>query len=378
MVGAVGLAAYCQAMVTDAAGALTSLVNASAMLLVPATMGFSTVLCLTRAPSPLTLVAIYEYLGRTKIFDRIWLLAAFGWIGWAGVQGGAPGWTVAAGAAALVLAGLHFWLTGSLRRMLAPLVGAILRTGPVTTVSEDGLLVACRRTREDTPVLPINWAVRTLGLVLLGCIGLFVSAALVADPSSVGLAILVGGFWFSLGVIGIDLAQDVWPGTTSPARLAECSRYYVQMFEQWKNIGVLIGFGTVLIGAPIAWATGRVAAPVLAFPLWIGACLAFAIFFNRVLHRKGWSPSRLPLPVSVNEYSATHPLWAHFFTVIHSVMAVALLAGLVALPPATRPVCQAAIAQPARVEIDISAIRCDADVDLGARTAIPPATNLRG
>ncbi|KAA1251489.1 hypothetical protein F0Q45_03885 [Mycobacterium simiae] len=320
-------------MVSDAAGALTSLVNASAMLLVPAMMGFSTVLCLARAPSPLTMVAIYEYLGRIKLFDRIWLLGGCGWIGWAGLQGGAPGWTVATGATAVVLAGFHFWLTGSLRRMLAPLVEAILRAGPVTTVSGDGLLVARRRTREGTPALPIDWAVRTLGLVLLGCAGLFVSVALVADPSSFGLEILVGGFWLSLGVIGIDLAQDVWPGTTSPARLAECSRYYVQMFEQSKNVGILIGFATVLIGAPLAWATGRAAAPVLAFPLWIGACLVFAIFFNQVLYRKGWSRSRLPLPVSVNEYSATHPLWAHFFTLIHSVMAIALLVGLVALHP---------------------------------------------
>ncbi|KZS68554.1 hypothetical protein A4G29_09820 [Mycobacterium kansasii] len=315
-------------MVSEAVGALTPLVNASAMLLVPAMMGFSTVLCLARAPSPLTLVAIHEYLGRTKIFDRIWLLAAFGWIGWAGVQGGAPGWTVAAGATALVLAGLHFWLTGSLRRMLAPLVGAILSAGPVTTVSEDGLFVARRRTREDTPALPIVWAVRTLAFVLLAVAMLFVGVALAADPSSFGLAILVGGFWLSLGVIGIDLAQDVWPGTTTHARLAECSRYYVQMFEQWKNIGVLVGFGIVTIGAPIAWATERAAAPVLAFPLWIGACLAFAVFFNQVLHRNGWSRSRVPLPVSVNQYSATHPLWAHFFTVIHVVMAVALLVGL--------------------------------------------------
>ncbi|ETZ98754.1 putative membrane protein [Mycobacterium kansasii 824] len=333
MAGAVG---YCRILSSHGFGRrrrLTSLVNASAMLLVPAMMGFSTVLCLARAPSPLTLVAIHEYLGRARIFDRIWLLAAFGWIGWAGVQGGAPGCTVAAGAVALVLSGLHFWLTGSLRGMLAPLVGAILRAGPVTAVGEDGMLVSRRRTREDIPVLPVDWAARTLALVLLADIGLFVSVALVADPSSFGLAILVGGFWLSLGVIGIDLAQDVWPGTTSAARLAECSRYYVQVFEQWKNIGVLVGFGTVLIGAPIAWAIGRAGAPVLAFPLWTGACLVFAISFNKVLQRIGWNRSRVPLPVSVNEYSATHPLWAHSFTLIHLVMALALLAGLVALHP---------------------------------------------
>ena len=318
-------------MIPVAGDAVTFLVYASAMLLVPATMGFSTVLCLARAPSPFTLVAVHEYLGRTKSFDRVWLLVAFGWIGAAVVRGHAPAWTVAVGAAALALAGVHVWLTGPLRKALAPLVEAILRAGPVTTVSEDGLFVARRRTPEHTPVLAVDSAVRALGCLLLACIGLFVSVALVWDRASFGLALLLGGFWLSLGVIGIDLVQDVWPGTTSEARLAQCSRYYVQIFEQWKNLGVLAGFGTVLIGAPIAWAAGRAPAPVLAFPLWIGACLAFAIFFNQVLHRNGWARSRLPLPVWVNEYSATRPLWAHFFTLIHAGMAAALLAGLVAL-----------------------------------------------
>lgn len=50
-----------------------------------------------------------------------------------------------------------------------------------------------------------------------------------------------------------------------------------------------------------------------------------------MLHRNGWARSRLPLPVWVNEYSATRPLWVHFFTLIHAGMAAALLAGLVAL-----------------------------------------------
>ena len=70
---------------------------------------------------------------------------------------------------------------------------------------------------------------------------------------------------------------------------------------------------------------------MLVFPVWIGGCLVFAIFFNQVLYRNGWVQSRLPLPVWVNEYSATHPLWAHFFTVIHVVMAAGLVAGLVVL-----------------------------------------------
>lgn len=324
---------YCQPVIPVAHGALTPLVHASAMLLVPATMGFSTVLCLARAPSPFTLVAIHEYLGRTTYFDRLWLLVTLGWIGGAVVQGHAA-LTLAVGAAALAMAGVHVWLTGPMRRALSPVVEAILRAGPVTTVSKDGLLVAQRRTPDGFHVPAVESAVRALGCLLLACIGLFVSVALVGDRASFGLAFLVGGFWLSLGVIGIDLVQDVWPGTTSEARLAQCSRYYVQMFEQWKNVGVLAGFGTVLIGAPIAWMGGRAAAPVLAFPLWIGACLAFAIFFNQVLHRSGWTPNQLPLPMWVNEYSATRPLWAHFFTLIHAVMAAALLTGLGALHPA--------------------------------------------
>ena len=56
--------------------------------------------------------------------------------------------------------------------------------------------------------------------------------------------------------------------------------------------------------------------------------LCFATFFNQVLNRSGIVDSRWPLPVYVNEYSVTRPLWAHFFTVIHVVMAAGLFAGL--------------------------------------------------
>ncbi|QUR67753.1 hypothetical protein [Mycobacterium spongiae] len=318
-------------MTSVAGGALTSLIDASAMLLVPATMGFSTVLCLARAPSPYTVVALHEYLRRTRVFERMWLIVAVGWIGAAIVRGQPPAWTAAVAVAALGLVGVHMWQSGPLHRALAALVEATLRAGPVTTVSDDGTLVARRRSPEDGPVLALDFAVWVLGGVLLACCGIFAGVALAGDRATFGLAVLLGGFWLSLGVIGIDLFQDVWPGTTSRARLAQCSRYYVQVFEQWKNLGVLAGFGTVLIGAPIAYAAGRVGAAVLAFPVWIGVCLVLAIFVNQVLYRKGRVGSRLPLPVWVNEYSATRPLWAHFFTVIHAVMAAALLAGIAAI-----------------------------------------------
>ena len=56
--------------------------------------------------------------------------------------------------------------------------------------------------------------------------------------------------------------------------------------------------------------------------------VGFATFFNQVLHRNGVVESRLPLPVWVNEYSVSRPLWAQFFAVIHLVMAAALVVGI--------------------------------------------------
>jgi len=56
----------------------------------------------------------------------------------------------------------------------------------------------------------------------------------------------------------------------------------------------------------------------------------------QLLNRNGVVESRLPLPVYVNEYSATRPLWAHFFTVIHIVMAAGLFAGLMAISATIR------------------------------------------
>lgn len=314
-----------------AGGAHAAVVHGSAMLLLPATMGFSTVLCLAWSPSPFSLVAIDEYLRRTKYFERIWLLVACGWIGVAVGQGQAWMWTVATAALALTVLGVHVWQAGSLHRVLDTSVEATRRAGPVTMVNDDGMFVALRRTGEGAPAPVAGLTVGVHGCVLLASVGVFVGVALTADRSLFGVAVLVGGFWLSLGVIGIDLVQDVWPGTTSRVRLGQCFRYYVQIFEQWRNMAVLAGFAIVLIGAPIAWATGHAAAAVLAFPLWIGSCVVFALFVNQVLQRKSWGHGRLPLPMWVNEYSATRPFWAHFLAVIHTGMAVALLAGLVAL-----------------------------------------------
>jgi hypothetical protein len=113
-------------------------------------------------------------------------------------------------------------------------------------------------------------------------------------------------------VILVDLFEDVWPGFTTDARVKRASRYYVQIFEQWKNQGVLAGFLTVLIGAPLVYTRGEAPLAVMSFPIWIGSCL-------------------MSLPVWVNVYSLKHPLWANFFAVIHLVMAIALLVGIAVL-----------------------------------------------
>ena len=39
----------------------------------------------------------------------------------------------------------------------------------------------------------------------------------------------------------------------------------------------------------------------------------------------------LPLPKGRNHYSERDPLWAHFLTVIHTIMAICLAAGIYAI-----------------------------------------------
>jgi len=322
---------------------LVPLFHGAAMLLFPAMMGLSTALCVRSSPSPFSIVSVHEYVSLTRPLDRLWLVAAATWTALA-LSRGAELWSgswpavalsAAAAIALLLMLGAHLWFHDTLAPELARTAEDVEDQGAVTTIDDDGTLVARRRQSGDQS--RIDTAARGVRLYLVGAVSsvatfVAVAAVLGAFYSTERFfqCLLVGAFYSSLGVFFIDLIEDVWPGFTTQQRLARSSRYYVQIFEQWKNWGVLVAFLTVLVGAPYAWRQGYVPVAAISFPVWIGGCLIFATFFNQVLHRAGLVNSRLPLPVYVNQYSVKYPLWAHFFTVIHIVMAACLTAGLIA------------------------------------------------
>lgn len=325
---------------------LSPLLHAAALLLFPGMMGLSTTMCVASSPSPYSIVAVHEYVSRTRTLDRLWLFVAVAWMPVAFAQGAklsvssssAIALTVGTAVAIAGMVAANRWLHTTLGPELAAAAAKVSEGGVVTREDTNGTIVALRREREpagEPPLASAVGGVRLYAIVTAVAVVVFaaVSVALGAASSAARLmqCLLVAGFYSSLGVFFVDLIQDVWPGFTTKRRLARASRYYVQIFEQWVNYGVLISFLAVLIGAPLAWMRGYAPAAVISFPVWILGCLCFATFFNQVLNRYGIVESRLPLPVYVNEYSATRALWAHFFTVIHVVMAAGLFAGLVAV-----------------------------------------------
>jgi len=237
---------------------------------------------------------------------------------------------------ALLLLAAHFWFQMVLAHELSVVAHAVSSAGDPTSVRADGVCVAERR----DGAVDHEFAFANVGASIYAMAGIAATAIFVAvtiattgapNGPSVAQCVLLAGFYVSLGVILVDLFADVWPGFTTEARVKRASRYYTQIFEQWRNYGVLAGFLTVLVGAPYAYSQELAPAAVLAFPVWIAGCLCFATFVNQVLHRRGIVATTLPLPVWVNVYSVTNPTWAHFFAVIHLVMALGLLVGISAV-----------------------------------------------
>ena len=323
---------------------LLALLHATALLLFPAMMGLSTTMCLASSPSPYSIVAVHEYIFRTRLLDRLWLAASFVWLVVAAVQaipteGRAPAafaLIAVTALAATVTAAVHLWYQVTIGLELGATLARVEQGAPVTVEDADGMLVGERRAADESLTLRSARLGSRLYLIVTA-VALSAFAAVAVELGAAASfarflqCLLVAGFYCSIGVFFIDLIQDCWPGTTTKQRLEIASRYYVQVFEQWVNYGVLISFLIVLVGAPLAWGLGYAPVAVIAFPVWIAGCLCFATFFNQVLRPNGIVDSRLPLPVYVNEYSGVRPLWAHFFTVIHIVMWLALVAGLVSV-----------------------------------------------
>lgn len=325
---------------------LLPLLHGSAMLLFPCVMGLATALALGRAPSPFSVVSVHERFLRRGPLDRVWLAGSCGLL-LVALARGAADWNLssaalvvafAAPAAAAVALAAESRIRPVLADELAEAAARVLAEGPVTTVDGDGTLVAQRReSRSNSSLAGAPRAAAGYLASAAASLGLFAGAsvfAATAAPDSwpaVARCLLLAGFWVSLGVLLNDLVEDSWPGFSSNEGIARTSRYYVQIFEQSPNFAVLAAFLVVLAGAPAAWAAGCAPAEVLAFPSWIDACLGVATFTNGVLVPRGIVRSTLPLPMRANRYSVSHPLWAHFFAVIHLVMAAALLWGIAGL-----------------------------------------------
>jgi hypothetical protein len=312
------------------------LLHAAAMMFFPIIMGLSTTLCLRSRPSPFSVVSVHEYVELTKWLDRVWLLAILGWVMWALSRGGdGISLVLTAGLVflALVLVAAHFWFRLFLAREVAAAAVEAGNSGDLTAVSDQGVCIAQRRESDGSLRFPrATVGARLYGAVGFASLGLFTAATMIATGRtpgpSIAQCVLLAGLYISLGVISVDLIEDVWPGFTTRKRLRRASRYYVQIFEEWKNQGVLVGFLIVLLGAPYVYSRGEAPLAVMSFPIWVGSCLCFATFFNQVLFPRGLVSSTLPLPVWVNVYSVKYPLWANFFAIIHLVMAIALLVGI--------------------------------------------------
>ncbi len=317
-------------------GVMSALLHACAMMFFPIIMGLSTSLCLRSDPSPFSIVSVSEYVGLTLWLDRLWLLGLFGWTAIAvarlsEVEGDADPvlLTGAVLVIAVCLAAAHLWFQSVLATELAEAAVEEVADGPLTTIDDDGICIAERREYDgEMQFVSADLGVKIYLTAALAATAVFVVATTSGVVGSAPQCLLLAGFYVSLGVILVDLFEDVYPGFTTPERVERASRYYVQIFEQWRNHGVLLGFLTVLIGAPVVYSRGEAPVLVMSFLIWIGSCLCFATFFNQVLYPRGMVSTTLPLPVWVNVYSVTNPLWANFFAVIHLVMAACLIVGI--------------------------------------------------
>lgn len=331
--------------IQDVDPSLTVLLQVAAMLLLPATLGLSVIRSLWVAPSHFLNRSLETYFPALIGFDLLWLGGAALWLA-LGPSPTAELGTVVDGrslrlAVATLLglvsvgqAWLHVGVTPRLRticRSMDPLgnirVAEIDASGNFRAELED---VDPRAALGQAGTASASYAALTalvvaLLILIMAASGAFTRWTILLDQ------ILRIGLWMSLGVIGVDLFMDVWPGTATPTRLRRAYLYYVRIFEYSRNIAVLIAFATVLLLAPVAYFLGVAPLAVVSFPVWIASCIVFATWWNRRLYPAGRVTSTLPLPVARNVYSAQNPTWAYFFTSIHVVMLLCLAAGIMSL-----------------------------------------------
>ena len=331
--------------IQDVDPSLTGLLQIAAMLLLPATLGLSVTRSLRVAPSHFLNRSLETYFPALIGFDLLWLGGAALWLAFgaspvaeldAVVDGRNLRLAVAIllGLVSVGQVWLHTGVTPRLRaisRSMDPLgslrVAEIDASGNFQAELQD---VDPRATLGQAGIASAFYAALTalvaaLLILIMAVSGAFTHWTILLDQ------ILRVGLWMSLGVIGVDLFMDVWPGTATPTRLRRAYLYYVRIFEYSRNIAVLIAFATVLLLAPVAYFLGVAPLAVVSFPVWIASCIVFATWWNRRLYPSGRVTSTLPLPVSRNVYSGQNPRWAYFFTSIHVVMVVSLVAEIMSL-----------------------------------------------
>jgi len=323
---------------------LSILLQATAMLLLPTTMGASMALCLMVAPSGFSIVAIDSYLTRTRAVYGLWILIAAGWIALAiAEEGGSADWlTLCCGGAVLASMAALIWERTVLAKAVA-IAAAQVRSvgegGDVLSINEKGAFIGLQRSPGESPAVRstgVFWGFAVLTAVVLT---LFIAAAvrLGAHQSAERLVqcLLIAAVYFSAGIISVDLSQDVWPGFVSQVALRRSFLWYVLVFEQWRNWIIVAALMAVVAVAPAAYGLNYVSSGFLAFPIWFLACVVVANIHNQILRPMGKVTRRLPLPVMKNEYSAKDPVWALFLTVVHVVMLLGLVAAIVSFNTAT-------------------------------------------
>ena len=152
-----------------------------------------------------------------------------------------------------------------------------------------------------------------------------------AEISTFIYLLVLAGFWLSLQVLVMDLAMDTCPGRATIPRLRRTYIYYVQVFEQWVIPAILVGLMIVMVVGSLASLKAYVPATVASFAVWSVLCVHFAIGWNKLLYDKDRVPTALPFPMQVSRYSASHPTWAYFVTIIHIGMALCLASSIVAM-----------------------------------------------
>ncbi len=148
-----------------------------------------------------------------------------------------------------------------------------------------------------------------------------------AEISTFIYLLVLAALWLSLQV----LVMDTRPGRATIPRLRRTYIYYVQVFEQWVIPAILVGLMIVMVVGPLASLKAYVPATVASFAVWSVLCILFAIGWSKLLYDKGRVPTALLFLMQVNHYSASHPAWAYFVTVIHIGMALCLASSIIAM-----------------------------------------------